>query len=689
MTGSAQILSARVPGNVEYIAELPHTTGFGVVVVDDFPRSAPRREERAGRPPEGTSPTRRTHTSKLVIVGINRAGDALVRHAPDLAARLDVLRFEVEPPEKLEQVVHLGEGALNVKLSAGARSSPPRRAVSTLSRCSAASSACPGNHRAPDEHIEVTAPYGRVKHRVMEQQERRFGARRAASSRAGLGFAPAAAPTTSCCSSGLRVRPLGHRAARRDRAAPRAPPLGWAGRRQGMAGGHAAADDIARGSALRPPWQRPVGRGPPAGVTPRNLDWQRFRVPSGSRTSSSTTSTTSPCPSPARTGRWPTRSYELLDADDYVVFYDLNEQARIVGEDVEAFLAPIYASDSRFVDRGARPYVAARSAGRSSRADQFRRRTLRRRTCHPDLGQGRPAVTGSTKPADIGYLTFDSAARPAPRGRTAPGERLIKEKHTHVMRETTGTQQIQLDSRTARDHHRRTTAATQQPAPASPDERRRASRTAPKHDERGFSGACGKPRFPQVKSVQPAGAIPHVDTCRTIRRLLVSTASARPAPAPRSAASPRRRTVPARDRGFALPRGRGVKVDRWTVDAGVMPRHADRLLPAVLVVLALGAPAPANAATCSDYPNQAAAQRAHDTRDSDGDGAYCESLRARARSPVGAARPRRRPSRPYPGWGGRGPSARARGRRVADCVGICPIRRARRAAIFSRARRAA
>ncbi len=34
----------------------------------------------------------------------------------------------------------------------------------------------------------------------------------------------------------------------------------------------------------------------------------------------------------------------------------------------------------------------------------------------------------------------------------------------------------------------------------------------------------------------------------------------------------------------------------------------------------------ARAATCADYPNQAAAQRAHDTRDADGDGIYCESL---------------------------------------------------------------
>ena len=57
-----------------------------------------------------------------------------------------------------------------------------------------------------------------------------------------------------------------------------------------------------------------------------------------------------------------------------------------------------------------------------------------------------------------------------------------------------------------------------------------------------------------------------------------------------------------------------------------------------LLALALGA-APANAgpsaraaATCSDYDNQADAQRNADTRDADGDGIYCETCRARARA---------------------------------------------------------
>src|SRR3954452_8527236 len=50
---------------------------------------------------------------------------------------------------------------------------------------------------------------------------------------------------------------------------------------------------------------------------------------------------------------------------------------------------------------------------------------------------------------------------------------------------------------------------------------------------------------------------------------------------------------------------------------------------ALLVASAADVPVPtpiASAATCSDYASQAAAQRAHDTRDADHDGLYCESL---------------------------------------------------------------
>jgi hypothetical protein len=60
---------------------------------------------------------------------------------------------------------------------------------------------------------------------------------------------------------------------------------------------------------------------------------------------------------------------------------------------------------------------------------------------------------------------------------------------------------------------------------------------------------------------------------------------------------------------------------------------ARRSLLIALVALAFGA-APADAKTCADYANQAAAQVAHDTTDADGDGVFCEALPCPCLKPV-------------------------------------------------------
>jgi hypothetical protein len=70
-----------------------------------------------------------------------------------------------------------------------------------------------------------------------------------------------------------------------------------------------------------------------------------------------------------------------------------------------------------------------------------------------------------------------------------------------------------------------------------------------------------------------------------------------------------------------------------------------------LVAVAAGRPmpvAPAQAATCSQFANQAAAQRAHYTRDADGDGIYCESLPCPCATGTGGGASTR-PSSPAPG----------------------------------------
>jgi hypothetical protein len=72
---------------------------------------------------------------------------------------------------------------------------------------------------------------------------------------------------------------------------------------------------------------------------------------------------------------------------------------------------------------------------------------------------------------------------------------------------------------------------------------------------------------------------------------------------------------------------------------------------AVLPVAALAQPTSsiphaAAATTCSEYSNQAAAQRAADTRDPDGDGVYCESLPCPCSTGGGGAQPHPAPTPP-------------------------------------------
>src|SRR3954454_12342511 len=72
-----------------------------------------------------------------------------------------------------------------------------------------------------------------------------------------------------------------------------------------------------------------------------------------------------------------------------------------------------------------------------------------------------------------------------------------------------------------------------------------------------------------------------------------------------------------------------------------------RVLAVLCALVCLGAASSAQAAVCADFPNQAAAQRAHDTRDGDGDGIYCEDLPCPCLKP-GSPKPAPKPAPSVP-----------------------------------------
>ncbi|MER6168416.1 TIR domain-containing protein [Streptomyces violaceorubidus] len=170
----AQYLSARRPSDVELIELLPSTDNFGLVVVDDFHVLEDSLRGDLADLLKALADAEDA-TSKLVVIGINRAGDRLIEHAPDLVNRLDVLRFDVEPQQKISEMISLGEKALNVEINARDYVVESAHGSFYLAQLLCHEICSNANVFETVGQLErVTTPFSRVKQIVLERQEIRF-----------------------------------------------------------------------------------------------------------------------------------------------------------------------------------------------------------------------------------------------------------------------------------------------------------------------------------------------------------------------------------------------------------------------------------------------------------------------------------------------------------------------------------
>lgn len=109
-------LTARKPSDIELIRELPTIDDFGTVIIDDFHRLSDSVKHSIANLMKVLADEEREN-SKIVILGINKAGDALVQFAHDLNNRLEVIKFEANPIEKVRELLTLGESALNIEIN--------------------------------------------------------------------------------------------------------------------------------------------------------------------------------------------------------------------------------------------------------------------------------------------------------------------------------------------------------------------------------------------------------------------------------------------------------------------------------------------------------------------------------------------------------------------------------------------
>lgn len=111
-----QKLSARKATDVEIISELASLKPFGFVIIDDFHKLSDDVKQSVADLMKVIADESDVE-NKIVVAGINKAGENLISFAYDLANRIEVITFEANPVEKVEELIALGEGALNVRIN--------------------------------------------------------------------------------------------------------------------------------------------------------------------------------------------------------------------------------------------------------------------------------------------------------------------------------------------------------------------------------------------------------------------------------------------------------------------------------------------------------------------------------------------------------------------------------------------
>ena len=168
-------MSARDPKDLEYIALLPELSDIGNVIIDDFHRiDEPTKRSISDLlkvTADAEDPGR-----KLVLIGINEAGKALIDSSPDLGNRVEVIRFEVEPEHKIEELVSSGERALDVSLEARSHIIGNASGSFYIAQLLCLNACLEADVSERLEHTQaVRTTYSAVQRRVVERQRERFG----------------------------------------------------------------------------------------------------------------------------------------------------------------------------------------------------------------------------------------------------------------------------------------------------------------------------------------------------------------------------------------------------------------------------------------------------------------------------------------------------------------------------------
>ncbi|MEB3355815.1 MAG: TIR domain-containing protein [Synechococcales bacterium] len=351
LNNNVTTLSARKKGDIELIEALRDFQNVGTVLVDDFHRLSDDTKASIADLLKIFADEER-EDSKLIIIGINRSGERLIKFGDDLNTRIDVIRFETNPNERVEKLISLGEERLNIYLSTKQDIVDAAAGGFYLAQFLCHETCLQqGIFEEQDEGVEVSISFEVVRQSILDNLERRF-------------FEKAAT-----FAKGTRLR--------REGRAPYLHILKWLADSKEWS--IQLQNEILRHSELKGSVSQVVEKGyleqvikdkeknlfgifhyesegqilsvedPQFIFYLRNIQWNIFAARVGyinvhfdSRYDFAL--------SFAGTDRdYADKLFKLLQEREFEVFYDKNEQHRILAESLEEYLAPIYKTEAKYI----------------------------------------------------------------------------------------------------------------------------------------------------------------------------------------------------------------------------------------------------------------------------------------------------------------------------------------------------
>ncbi len=343
-------LSARKPADIVFIKELPDQVPFGTVLVDDFHRLDTDTKRTIADLMKTLADEGAAH-SKLIILGIPNAGQSLIQFGKDLANRVEVIPFEANPEHKVTELVSKGEAALNISLNIRDEIIREAQGSFYLAQMLSYHTCIRANIlRTVTEPLETKESYESVRSHVMATLARSFHETAITFARGSKLRREGRAPYLHLLywlsqSKNWYIncdREVDHHPEQRG-SVSQVVTKGY------LADAVASSGDIQRVLHYDSSSKLLIVQDPQFVFYIRNLSWPRFAEEVG-YISLEFASRYDFALSFAGSDRDIAEAlFRQLQEHEFEIFYDKNEQHRILAEDVEEYLAPIYSSDAQLV----------------------------------------------------------------------------------------------------------------------------------------------------------------------------------------------------------------------------------------------------------------------------------------------------------------------------------------------------